>query len=102
MHHNAIKRTPMARITFNLSNDEHQELKKKAATLGLTSAGYTRQIIKDSQQKKSRQEIHAVSSAIRKLIPVLAIAMGKTQNQNEQMIHKLTQLLLKEYDQGGL
>jgi hypothetical protein len=40
--------------------------------------------------------------AVRRLIPVLVLAMGKTQNQSQQMIDKLTQLLLKEYDQGGV
>ena len=92
----------MAQIVFTLPDNEQQELKQKATSLGLTTSGYLRQIIRDSQQKKPRQDIHAVSQAIRRLIPVLVIAMGKTQNQSQQTIDKLTQFLLKEYDQGGL
>jgi hypothetical protein len=94
----------MARITFNLPDNELLELKKKSDSLGLTISSYVRQVLKDSQQKQPRQpqEVQAVIMAVRRLIPVLVIAMGKTQNQNQQMIDKLTQLLLKEYDQGGL
>ena len=92
----------MAQIVFTLPDKEQQELKQKATSLGLTTSGYLRQIIRDSHPKKIRQDTHAVSMAVRRLIPVLVIAMGKTQNQSQQMIDKLTQHLLKEYDQGGL
>jgi len=92
----------MARIIFNLPDNEHLELKNKAATFGMTISGYIRHVLRDSLQKKSRQDTHAVTMAVRRLIPVLVMAMGKTQNQSQQMIDKLTQLLLKEYDQGGV
>ena len=92
----------MARVIFNLPDNEHLELKKKALSLGLTTSGYIRLVIHDFQQKKSRPDTQAVTMAIRRLIPVLVIAMGKTQNQSEQTIAKLTNFLLKEYDQGGL
>ena len=91
----------MAKVLFNLPDQEHVELKKKATSLGLTSSGYIRQILKDSLRKKTRQDSQAVSLAIRRLIPVLAQALGRTQNVDRQAIEKLTQILLKEYDQGG-
>ena len=92
----------MARIIFNLPDNEHLELKNKAATLGMKISGYTRHVLRDSQQKKPRQDTHAVTMAVRRLIPVLVLAMGKTQNQSQQVMDKLTQFLLKEYDQGGV
>ena len=91
----------MAKVLFNLPDQEHVELKKKAASLGLTTSGYMRQILKDSLRKKTRQDGQAVSIAIRRLVPVLAQAWGRTQNVDRQAIEKLTQILLKEYDQGG-
>jgi len=92
----------MPRVNFNFSDSEHLELKNKAASLGLTIPGYIKQVLKDTQQIKSRSDTKAVTMAMRRLIPILVIAMGKTQNQNQQAIDKLTQLLLKEYDQGSL
>ena len=92
----------MARIIFNLPDNEHLELKNKAATLGMTISGYTRHVLRDAQLKKPRQDTHAVTMAVRRIIPVLVLAMGKTQNQSQQVMDKLTQFLLKEYDQGGV
>ncbi|MFH0754433.1 MAG: hypothetical protein V2A70_07700 [Candidatus Omnitrophota bacterium] len=92
----------MAKVLFNLPDQEYIELKTKATSLGLTSSGYIRQILKDSLQKKPRQNDLATSIAVRKLIPVLAQALGRTQNVNRQAIEKLTQILLREYDQGGV
>jgi plasmid stability protein len=91
----------MAKVLFNLPDQEHAELKKKATSLGLTTSAYIRQILRDSPHKKSRPDSQAVSLAIRRLIPVLAQALGRTQNADRQAIEKLTQILLKEYDQGG-
>ena len=89
----------MARIVINIPDDEAAEIKAKAASFGLSLPAYTRQILKDSLRRKGNNEATVTLRAIRKLIPILAEALGRTLKADDQSIQKLSQLLLNKYDQ---
>ncbi len=91
----------MPKILISIQDEDARAIKKKAASLGLTTSAYIRQVLKDSLRKQSRPDSQAVALAVRRLIPVLVQALGRTQNASSQATEKLKQILLKEYDQGG-
>ena len=89
----------MARIVINLPDDEAVEIKTKATSFGLSLPAYTRQVLKDSLRRKGNNEATVTLRAIRKLIPILAEALGRTLKADTQSVEKLSQLLLDKYDQ---
>ena len=89
----------MARIIINIPDDEAEEVKTKAASLGVSTSTYTRQVLKDSLRRKGNNEATVTLRAIRKLVPILAEALGRTLKADDQSVQKLSQLLLDKYDQ---
>ena len=85
----------MAKFLFSLPDNEYAELKKKAQSLGLTTAAFIRQLLKDGQNKEKDQTI---KDALRILIPIIVEALGRTQNAQPEAINKLTDILVKKYD----
>ena len=89
----------MARIVINIPDDEAEEIKTKAVSLGVSTSIYTRQVLKDSLRRKGNNEATVTLRAIRKLIPILAEALGRTLKADDQSVQKLSQILLDKYDQ---
>lgn len=90
----------MPRILINIPELEATEIKTKAASFGLSMSAYTRQVLKDSLRRNGNNEMTVVLRAIRKLIPILAEALGRAQRVDAQTVQKLSQILLKQYDQA--
>jgi len=88
----------MARILINIPDEEATEIKTKASSFGLSMSAYTRQILKDSMRRKN-SEATVTLRAIRKLIPILAEALGRTLKADQESVKKLSQLLLDKFDQ---
>lgn len=89
----------MARIVINIPDNEAEEIKTKAVSLGVSTSTYTRQVLKDSLRRKGNNEATVTLRAIRKLIPILAEALGRTLKADDQSVQKLSQILLDKYDQ---
>lgn len=89
----------MARIVINIPDNEAEEIKTKAVSLGVSTSTYTRQVLKDSLRRKGNNEATVTLRAIRKLIPILAEALGRTLKADDQSVQRLSQLLLDKYDQ---
>jgi len=92
----------MPKILINIQEEDTLEIKKKAASFGLTTSAYIRQVLKDSLRKKNNNEQATTARTIRRLIPVLAEAFGRTHNASPETINKLEQILLKKYDWGEM
>jgi plasmid stability protein len=90
----------MARILINIPDEEAEEIKTRALSLGVSAPAYARQVLKDSLRRKGNNEATVTLRAIRKLIPILAEALGRTLKADQQSVQKLSQLLLEQYDQG--
>ena len=89
----------MARIVINIPDDEAEEIKTKAVSLGVSTSTYTRQVLKDSLRRKGNNEATVTLRAIRKLVPILAEALGRTLKADDQSVQRLSQILLDKYDQ---
>jgi hypothetical protein len=86
----------MAKVLFNLPDQEYAELKKKAQSFGLTTAAFIRYLLKNSKIKEKDDQ--TIQEAIRRLIPIIVEALGRTQNVQPEAVNKLTDILVKKYD----
>ncbi len=89
----------MAKILLRIDDAESEEIKKKAAELGLTTSAFIRQVLKHSLRKSSKQETAKTLKFVRALVHVVAEALGRTQNAPPEAVEKLAQILLKKFDQ---
>ena len=83
-----------------MEDKESDQIKKKAAALGLSVSAYVRQILRDSI-RKSTQENPADTSLknARAQVVVLAEALGRTQKATPEVTDKLIKTLLRIFDQ---
>jgi plasmid stability protein len=83
----------------NIEVTDYKKIQEKASELGLSANAYIRQVLKNSLKKFAKQEPADTLKAARALVPVLAEALGRTQNANPEAIEKLAKILLKKFDQ---
>jgi len=92
----------LAKVIFNLPDKEHLELKKKALSLGLTSSGYIAKLLKtpcaSNPARTAKQYLWRSANLFRSWRKLWV----ERKNADRQATEKLTQILLKEYDQGGV
>ena len=89
----------MGQILLRIEDTELKQIQKKAQDLGLTTSAYVRQVLKDAHRSPPKNQPVELPGAVRRLIPVMAEALGRTQNATPEAIDKLTKILLKKYDQ---
>ena len=99
----------MPQILIRIEESEAKQIQEKATGFGLSKTAFIRQIIREYLRKPAQKEQPVNDPKyIRALIPVLAEALGQTQNQalkEDQQISpeetkELSNILLKLYDQG--
>ena len=112
----------MPQILLRVDETEFKQLQEKSTEFGLSKAAFIRQIIREYFRKsvKEEQPVNDLKKEIRALSPVLAQAIGRTQNilvgqvkANPEAVEKpsrlifvspediagLSKVLLKIYDQ---
>jgi hypothetical protein len=91
----------MAQVHFFIDDTEYKQIQEKAKGVGLTISAYARHVLRDSLRKSTPQEPAEALKAARVLVPVLAEALGRTQNASPEDTEKLCKILLKKFDQGA-
>ena len=112
----------MPQILLRVDEKEFQQIQEKSSEFGLSKAAFIRQIMREYFRKpvKEEQSANDLKKEIRAIIPVLAQAIGRTQNilvgqakANPDVVEKpsklifispeditgLSKVLLKIYDQ---
>jgi hypothetical protein len=106
----------MPQILLRVDETECQQIHQKSSDFGLSKAAFIRQIMREYFRKPIQKEQPAndLKKEIRALIPVLAQAIGRTQNLvikeapeehakilkvSPEAIKGLSEILLKIYDQ---
>ena len=92
----------MVQFLLRIEEAEAEQIKQQATEFGLSASAFIRQIVKASLRKDSQKEQvpENLKKNIRALIPVLAEALGRqTKDYNKEKVDKLSQILLKAYDQ---
>ena len=87
----------MVKLRISLSDDEGNEIQKRADSYGLTTSAYIRTLLKDALTKEHQARHSEVLRAIKALIPTLAEAFGKTQSADDELIGRLNKVLLERY-----
>ena len=72
----------MPQVLVRLAETESNQIQQKATEFGLTKPAFIRQIIREYLRKSSQKEQPAdnLKKEIRAIIPILAQAIGRTQN----------------------
>ena len=72
----------MPQILLRVDETENKQLQDKATEFGLSKAAFIRQIMREYFRKsvKEEQPTNDLKKEIRAIIPVLAQAIGRTQN----------------------
>ncbi len=92
----------MVQFLIRIEEPEAEQIKQQATEFGLSASAFIRQIVKASLRKDNQKEQvpENLKKNIRALVPVLAEALGRmTKDYNKEKVDKLSQLLLKAYDQ---
>ena len=92
----------MVQFLIRIEEPEAEQIKQKAAEFGLSSSAFIRQIVKASLRKETKKEQvpDNLKKNIRALVSVLAEAFGRTtKDYHPDKVAKLSQILLKVYDQ---
>jgi CRISPR/Cas system CSM-associated protein Csm2 small subunit len=92
----------MVQFLLRIEEAEAEQIKQQATEFGLSASAFIRQIVKASLRKDNQKEQapENFKKNIRALVPVLAEALGRmTKDYNKEKVDKLSQILLKAYDQ---
>jgi hypothetical protein len=92
----------MAQILLRVDETEFKQIEEKSSEFGLSKAAFIRQILRESFRKSTQKEQLPESNLKynRALVQVMAEALGRTTKEyNQERTEKLTQTLLKIYDQ---
>ena len=92
----------MVQFLLRIEEAEAEQIKQQATEFGLSASAFIRQIVKASLRKDNQKEQvpENLKKNIRALVPVLSEALGRmTKDYNKEKVDKLSQLLLKAYDQ---
>ena len=89
----------MAQIHFFIEDAEYKQIQEKAKSFGVTISAYTRMVLRNSFKKPTQQEPTEALKATRALVPVLAEALGRTLRASSEDTEKLSQILIKKFDQ---
>jgi len=92
----------MVQFLLRIEEAEAEQIKQQATEFGLSASAFIRQIVKASLRKGNQKEQvpENLKKSIRALVPVLAEALGRmTKDYNKEKVDKLSQILLKAYDQ---
>jgi len=89
----------MAKILIRIDDAGSNQIKKKAADLGLTTSAYIRQVLKDSLKTKRKDHAELSLKLVRANVIVMAEALGRTLNASPETTDKLKKTLLKIFDQ---
>ena len=90
----------MRRISVSFSEQQLRIAEQKAVSLGLTTAAYIRNALKESFSYSDIDRRHQETlRAIRGLVPVLADGFGRAQRSPREVIDQLSKVLLERYAQ---
>ena len=105
----------MVQILIRLEDAESKEIKQIATGLGLSTSAFVRKIVKEHLRKaKQKEQSDNSLKHIRALVPILAQALGRTQNLlikeapeeqakiltvTQKDMEELSESLLQIYDQ---
>ena len=92
----------MPQILLRVDETEFKQIEEKSSEFGLSKAAFIRQIIMEFFRKSTSKEQLPESNLKynRALVQVMAEALGRTTKEyNQERTEKLSQTLLKIYDQ---
>jgi len=89
----------MDQIHLRLDEEDYKLIQKRADEFGLTTNAFLRQIVKNYLKNSTRKTEADGFKGDRAMVKVLAEALGRTQGAKPEEVEKLSQLLLKKFDQ---
>jgi plasmid stability protein len=89
----------MDQIHLRLEEEDSKQIQKKASELGVSTNAFLRQIIKNYLRNTGRKNQSDSLKADRAMVKVLADGLGRMLKASPQDTEKLSQILLKKFDQ---